>query len=629
MENIKIEEKPTGLKYALHVVEDTFCVTALVLLAGIPVLEIITRVFFNTGILASTAFTSHLLLFSGLLGGMICTRKESHLAVSIVQYVPEGVLKNRLKIANYLVSAFVAIVIAWCSISFIKIGLDGRKIGFISNRILASIIPVAFAIIALRFARGTNLKGWKIILPVLAIILGTVAAFPAIAKIIWGFDTPDVIWDILDKFFLFAWYAKMPLVIIFIILALAGTPLFIVIGGITLLLFQASGGEMDSVAVDIYYSLTNSNMIAIPLFTVVGFFLSESKAGQRLVETFRCFFSWLPGGIIIVTVVICAFFTSFTGASGVTILALGGILYVILSDHLKYSPKFSIGILTSVGSIGLLFPPSLPLILVGTVTQVNIFHLFLGGIIPGIILVLAMIILGIILSRKVKIPVEKFEPRKALASLKGSSLEILLPILLIAGYFSGVLSLIELGAVAVLYVFIVEVLIHREIKFSEIKNVFLKAIPIIGGVFSILAVAKGFSYYIVDTQAPANVAAWMHSAISSKFVFLLLLNLALIIVGFFIDIFSAILIVLPLIIPLGQIYGIDPVHMGIIFVVNLELGYLTPPVGLNLFLSSYRFQKPFIEICRYVIPFLLVQLAVVLLVTYVPFLSTWLVGLFG
>jgi tripartite ATP-independent transporter DctM subunit len=629
VESRELQEKKAAVVKILHSIEGYICIAAIVLLAAFPILESITRLFFSTGILASSGFIAHLLLLTGLIAGMICTRNDSHLAISLVQYIPEGQFRQRLKIAANLISAFVSIIIAWGSVSFIKIGLADSMVGFISTRVLASIIPIAFGTMAIRFAFMSKLSGWKIIFPVSALLLGTIVSFPVIAKIIWGVDMPDNIFDISDKFSIAAFYLKTPIVIFLITAALLGTPLFIVLGGLAIVLFLAAGGEMDSISVDIYTALTNHSIVAIPLFTIVGFFLSESKAGERLVAAFRSFFNWLPGGIIIVTVIICAFFTSFTGASGVTILALGGILYTILNGHFKYSEKFSIGVLTSVGSIGLLFPPSLPLILVGTVTQTNIFHMFLGGIVPGIILVLIMIIFSLFLTRKIKIPVEKFEPRKAFTALKNSSLEILLPFFLIGGYFSGILSIVEIGAAACFYVFIVEVFIHRDIKLSEVKNVFLKAIPIIGGVLTILALAKAISYYIVDTQAPANVAQWMYNTITSRLVFLLLLNLTLIVIGFVLDMFSAILVVLPLIVPLGQIYGIDPVHLGIIFLVNLEVGYMTPPVGLNLFLASYRFHKPFVEICRYVAPFLLVRLIVVFLVTYLPWLSTWLVSLFG
>lgn len=642
MESQPIQDLPAGkwadkVRPVVYLIEEIFCIAVLVVMAVLPLLELAAYFLFKTGIPGSSGFIVHSLLFTALLGGIVCTRNESHLAISLVQYIPEGPVRDKIKTYVNLLSAFISIIIAWSAVSFIKIGLDGSMIGFVSRRTLASIIPVAFFVIAVRFARRARFTGWKILFPVMSLVLGTIVSFPVIAKVIWGFDMPETAFNILNAYFEFLWIAKIPLIIFMVIAAFAGTPLFIVLGGLSLLLLQVSDfdpylvidGVMDTVANNIYVGLTNENIIAIPLFTLVGFFLSESKAGERLVNTFRSLFSWLPGGIIIVSVVICAFFTSFTGASGVTILALGGILYAILSNHLKYPQKFSIGLLTSVGSIGLLFPPSLPLILVATVLQVNVLHLFLGGVIPGILLVVAMIIFGVIISIKVKIPVEKFELRKALISLKNSSLEILLPIFLITTYFSGALNLTQLAAAAVLYIFIVEVFIHRDIKFSDLKRIFNKAIPIVGGVLLILALANAFSSYIVFTRAPANVAAWMYDTISSKLVFLLLLNLSLLVIGLFLDMFSAILVVLPLIIPLGAIYGIDPVHLGIIFLVNLEVGYITPPVGLNLFLSSYRFQKPFVEICRYVSPFLLVRIVVVLLVTYLPWLSTWLVSLFG
>jgi tripartite ATP-independent transporter DctM subunit len=259
----------------------------------------------------------------------------------------------------------------------------------------------------------------------------------------------------------------------------------------------------------------------------------------------------------------------------------------------------------------------------------GIIHYFIGAIIPGILLVVAMITIGLIISRKVKVPVEKFDTKKVLPALKESIFEILLPIILILGYFSGWLTLLEVSAVSVIYVVIVEVFINKEIAIANISRVFSKAIPIIGGILAILAMANALSYAIVDSGLPENFTMWMQNAIQSKFVFLLLLNLALIIAGFVMDIFSAILVLLPLVVPLGYAYGIDPVHLGIIFIMNLEAGFLTPPVGLNLFLASYRFERPFGHIFRYVVPFLLIQLTVVLLVTYIPWFSTWLVGFFN
>jgi tripartite ATP-independent transporter DctM subunit len=501
-------------------------------------------------------------------------------------------------------------------------------IGFIPDRVFALIIPIGYMVIAVRFARRAGLGGRMRILPVLAVVLGIVLSFPSIAKCIWEYDIPPLARSFCDLLYVLSRTLRVPAVVFLLLCALGGLPIFVVMGGLVLLLLESSAIPVDVVATDIYFALTNESIIAIPLFTLVGFFLSESKAGFRLVACFRFLFSWIPGGMIIATVFICAFFTSFTGASGVTILALGGILYSILAEHVGYPKKFSIGLLTSVGSIGLLFPPSLPLILVGAMTGTDIFRMLAGGLIPGIILVLSVIAFGIVISMRTKIPVEPFKLFPALTSLRGAIWEILLPIFLVAGYFLGILSLVEIGAAALIYIFVIEVFFHRDIPLKDVPGVFLKAVPIIGGILAILAVSQSLSYYIVDTNAPAELADWMRETVESKYVFLLLLNLALLVVGCLMDIFSAILIVLPLITPLGAAYGIDPVHLGVIFIINLELGFLTPPVGLNLFLASYRFEKPFVEICRHVFPFLAIQFAVVMLVTYVPFFSTFLAGYF-
>jgi tripartite ATP-independent transporter DctM subunit len=628
MKNMK-NTRPAGNKPSfmniLWIFEQGVCYTALALMTLLPVAEVAARRVFHTGIPASSGLLIQLLLAVGILSGMLTTKKAEHLSISLIQYLSaENRFKKFCMVLSGLLCTFITVIIAWTSLPFIKIGLSGRIIGFIPERAAALILPIGYAVIAFRFARLTPVRGPARLLPVLAAVLGTLAAFPSIAKFIWGFDIPDAVYDLIDVFYDAAYYGRVPAAAVLIFAAFTGTPLFAVIGGLALILLQASGAAMEIVVSQVYAALTRSSIIAIPLFTITGFLLSESKAGERLVKTFRNLFGWLPGGLIIVTVIICAFFTSFTGASGVTILALGGILYSILSKHAQYPDAFSIGLLTSVGSIGLLFPPSLPIILVGATSQTNIIHMFAGGILPGLILVTAVIIFGIIASIRIKIPREPFHLASSLRSLKDSAFEIILPLFLIAGYFSGLFSLVEIGAIAAVYVFIVEALIHREIKISGLPQVLLKALPIIGGVLSILALSQALSYYIVDTQAPENFARLMRTTVQSKYVFLLLLNLSLLVVGCLMDIFSAILIVLPLVLPLGQVYGIDPVHLGIIFITNLEVGFLTPPIGLNLFLATYRFKKPFVQICRYVLPFLLIQLIVVILVTYIPWLSTFL-----
>jgi tripartite ATP-independent transporter DctM subunit len=571
-----------------------------------------------------------------------------------VQNFSSDKVKNAVSVVSHILSAFIITIIAWSSLPFIRMGLMGWKIcGFIPDMVFALIMPIGYLVMAIRFARLTPLAGKFKALPYLAVVLGTICALPIIGKGILLYEQPAFLLDLTERFYDLAWYIKIPGVIFLLAAALAGTPLFVVMGGLALLLIAGNGAEVDVVAGQVYMALTQDGILPIPLFTIAGFLLSESKAGERLVKAFRALFGWFPGGLIVAAVLICAFFTSFTGASGVTILALGGLLFSILSEHSKYPKKFSIGLLTSTGSIGLLFPPSLPIILVGATTMTNILHLFMGGIIPGAILVGSVIVFGVAVSLKMKnsdaitehagasataagagsgtsvAVVEPFNPRAMLTAIKDSLFELLLPLFLVVFFFTGFLSITELGALSVAYVFVVEVLVHKDLSVKQVPDVFRKAVPIIGGVLSIIALSMSLSYYIIDTQAPQNLAYWMKDTIESPVVFLLLLNLLLLVVGCLMDIFSAILIVLPLISPLGAVYGIDPVHLGIIFITNLEVGFLTPPVGLNLFLASYRFGTPFARICRYVLPFLLIQLAVVLLVTYVPALSTLLPRIFG
>jgi tripartite ATP-independent transporter DctM subunit len=322
---------------------------------------------------------------------------------------------------------------------------------------------------------------------------------------------------------------------------------------------------------------------------------------------------------------VSTFFTTFTGASGVTILALGALLSYVLIKSGNYSERFSTGLITASGSIGLLFPPSLAIIIYGSVAQINIYHLFLGGILPGLFMVVVMSLVGVIISLRRKETRPAFNLKEAFAEIKTSIWEILLPVLVIVTYFTGLTSLVETGALAVVYTLLIETVVHRELGLKDLRRVALKSLPIIGGVLIILAVARGLSYFIIDVQLPVRLTEWVHRYIDSRFVFLILINLALLITGCFMDIFSAIMVVAPLVIPLADSFGIHPVHMGIIFIANLELGFITPPVGINLFLSSYRFEKPLTKIYKYVLPFFLIQLVLVLFITYVPGLSLALV----
>jgi tripartite ATP-independent transporter DctM subunit len=611
-----------GDRPLLWKIEEAACGLSLLLLTVIPLADAFLRHAFRSRFPSAPVMTAHLLLTLGLLSGMITTRKGEHLSIGLAQYIKSEKVKRGFAAAGALVSAFFSVIFGWCSVSFIRVGLyPVQMVGFIPDQVFALVMPLGYGVIAFRFFRQARSSDAAAFPSGAALGLGVLCSLPAIFKLIWGINLPDLAWTLSDYFNLAAAWLRLPAVLLLAAAALMGTPLFIVIGGTAMVLLQGNGGEIDMVASQIYTALTQNNLIAIPLFTLTGFILSGSRAGERLVEAFKSFFGWIPGGMIIITVILCAFFTSFTGASGVTILAMGGILLTVLKD---YPQRFAIGLLTASGSIGLLFPPSLPILLVGAATRTNTAHLFLGGIVPGLILVAATIVFGVAVSVKTKIPVTPFNLKKAALGLKNSAAEILLPLFLVAAYFGGLFSLVELGAAAAAYVFIVEVLVYKEISLRDMGAVFAKAVPIIGGILSILALAQALSYYIVDSRIPEYFAAWMRDAVGSGWMFLLILNLALLVTGCLIDIFSAIMIILPLIAPLGEIYGISPVHLGIIFLINMEAGFLTPPVGLNLFLASYRFEKPFTAISRNVLPFLAIQLAVVLIVTYLPQLSLFL-----
>jgi C4-dicarboxylate transporter, DctM subunit len=344
---------------------------------------------------------------------------------------------------------------------------------------------------------------------------------------------------------------------------------------------------------------------------------------------FRGLVGWLPGGTAVVTALLCAFFTVFTGGSGVTILALGGLLFVALEAD-GYRERFSLGLLTASGSLGLLFPPALPLILYGIVAQVPIENLFLGGILPGILLVGLIALWGLREGVRSKARRQAFSGREALAAIWHGKWELAIPVLVLVAIFSGIATLVEAAALTALYAFVAQVFIHRELSLRrDLPRVMSECVVLVGGVLIILGVAMSLSSYMVDAQIPMRILGWAKLHISSPLVFLLGLNLFLLVVGCLMDIFSAIAVVVPLIVPLGEAFGIDPIHLGIIFIANLELGYLTPPVGLNLFLASYRFERPLLVIWRSVLPPLAILAAGVLLITYVPWLTVGLLHWLG
>jgi tripartite ATP-independent transporter DctM subunit len=410
-----------------------------------------------------------------------------------------------------------------------------------------------------------------------------------------------------------------------ILLALFGMPLFSVLGGIALILFYLAEIDISSVAVSMYTLAGSPLLIAIPLFTFAGYLFAESGAPNRLVRVSRACF---PGGLAVVALVSCAIFTAFTGASGVTIIAMGGLLFPSLLQE-GYSKRFSLGLVTASGSLGLLFPPSLPLILYGYVAAVSVDDLFLAGLLPGILLVIVLSSYGLFTGRKQGIEREPFSLRRILSAARGAAWEIPLPFIVLGGIYSGFITVMEAAALTAMYALVVEVLIYRDIKFSELPRIVAESMTLVGGILLILACAMGLTNYLIDAEVPMRILDGMQQYISSKYTFLLLLNVFLLIVGCLMDIFSALIVVVPLIVPVALGFGVDPVHLGIIFLTNLEIGYLTPPVGLNLFISSYRFNESVVSLYVASLPFLFLLLASLVAITYLPVISLFLVRLFG
>ncbi|MGE5343849.1 MAG: TRAP transporter large permease [Candidatus Omnitrophota bacterium] len=612
-----------------HKFENGMVLTFIILLGLFPVLDTIAVNVLKSGFPNATPYTQHLVVIVAFVCAMITSRKQDHLNLSLNLGIKEPYL-TWLHAGVRTLAAFMTTFFFWSAFSFVFTTFDpAQKVGIFPIRLIGMVMIVGYLVIALRFIVGIpKHHPWLRVMASLGMILASLLSFNGINDIwisLFG-KSPAVFeqWSQLAQNSLAV--IAVPVIIVLIGSMFLGTPIFVVLGGIAFLFFARQMAFIGAITNESYELLISHSIAAIPLFTAAGFILSESKAGERLVRFFRAVFGWIPGGLAAVTILVCAFFTTFTGASGVTILALGALLFYVLTNG-NYDRKFSVGLLTGSGSVGLLFPPSLPIIIYGVIAGVNIKHLFVGGILPGLLLVLSMIIMSVVYAAKHKTERQPFVLKEALASAWGAIWELLLPVIIFGVYMGGITTIVGSAAIAVIYALLVEVFIRKDLKVRDLAGVFLKGAPIIGGVLIILTLAKALSSYIILAEVPMKLAAWTQANIGSKYVFLLLVNILLLITGCLLDIFSAIMVVAPLIIPVAATYGIHPVHLGIVFLANMELGYLTPPVGMNLFLASYRFNEPMSKIYRDVFPFLLIQLIAVLLITYLPFLSTVLIPL--
>tara|TARA_R110000868_G_scaffold304021_3_gene564512 strand:+ start:5861 stop:7126 length:1266 start_codon:yes stop_codon:yes gene_type:complete len=408
------------------------------------------------------------------------------------------------------------------------------------------------------------------------------------------------------------------------VLAISGVPLFIIMALAALVAFSFTGVELSAVAVEIYRISSAPTLLTIPLFTLAGYLMAESGSPKRLLRLADAALGWLPGGVAIVSLVICAFFTAFTGASGVTIIALGGLLFPILKNE-GYTEDFSLGLITTSGSLGLLFAPSLPIILYGIVAKVDIDKLFLAGLIPGIFLIVVLSLWSI-KNGTARTVTRTFNFKELIAAFKGSFFEALLPVGVLTGIYGGFVTPTEASAMTAFYVLIIECFIYKDLHiFKDVPRVILDSMSLVGGILLILCCALGLTNFMVDEEIPMQILDLMREYISNKWAFLFFLNIFLLVVGAMMDIFSAIIVVVPLITPIAAEFGVDPIHLAIIFLTNLEIGYITPPVGINLFISSFRFKKPVTELYRATFPYLILLIVALAVITYVPQLSLWLV----
>jgi C4-dicarboxylate transporter DctM subunit len=416
-------------------------------------------------------------------------------------------------------------------------------------------------------------------------------------------------------------------VLAILLLAISGAPIFVVILAAAMMGFYVTDIPLEVIAIEIYRIADTPLLVALPLFTLAGYILAESDTSKRLVNVSQSLIGWAPGSLSIVGFITCALFTAFTGASGVTIVAMGALLYPAL-QQVGYSQRFSLGLITTSGSLGLLLAPSLPLILYGIIAQqmgvgeaFTITDLFIAGAVPALLMIVLLSAYSLWSNRHHNIQRQAFDVSKLKSALWEAKWEIPLPFIVLFGIYGGYFAVSETAAVATLYVIIVEFFIYREIPFKQVPALLRKSMMMVGGIILILAVSLALTNFMIDAQVPDRLFDAIQQHVSSKLGFLILLNIFLLILGAFLDIFSAIVIIVPLILPIAISYGVHPVHLGIIFLANMQIGYFTPPVGMNLFIASYRFKKPVTELYKACIPFMLVLLFALLLITYVPALS--------
>lgn len=589
--------------------EDAVAGAALVGLAAIPIAEVVLRRAFGAGIPAAGPLDQHVVLWVAFLGAAIAAREGTLLSFAGATFLPDGRGRQALRLGAAAFGACVALILAAGGVELLRTEREsGATIGAgISTWVAQLAFPIGLGLVALRVVWRAADR-WQ----------GRVVAAAGLLAAVWLLREPSLI------------EGRSPWLIAATVIAagVAGVPIFAVLGGAAALLFMRDGLPPAAVLVETYALNTSPTLPALPLFTLAGFLLAEGRTPTRLLRVFRAGFGWMPGGTAVVCVLLCTCFTLLTGGSGVTVLALGGLLFpALVADG--YREKFAIGLLTASGSLGLLLPPALPLILYGVVAQLPLEDLFIGGLVPGVLLTAIGVAWSIREGALTGAGRQAFDVRELARAWWAARWEALMPVLVLGAILGGLATAVEAAALAALYALGIQLARGDIDGLSRLRRVLVDCIGVVGGVLIILGCAVGLTGYLVSAGIPALLLDATRAHIASPTLFLLALNAFLLLVGCVMDIFSALVVVVPLVAPLAAAYDVHPVHLGIIFVANLELGYLTPPVGLNLFLASYRFKRPMLDVARATLPMVAILGLGVLLITYVPWLSLALLHALG
>ena len=608
--------KPGVIARVLKGTEETILTATLALATILLLIDAVGRPLGGFHVPGKDEYVKQLTLWLAFVGGLAAAIQGKHLTLSTAEIFGEGRARRLSRLFGFSVSAAVIAVLGKGAFDIVRMhrAVSEPKmlpIG-IPEWVPEAVMPIALALMALVFAYKASDR-WG----------GRAVAFLAIpAAFAIGLLPPETVTHL--------W----PFALVVLAAALLGAPVFVAMGGIAAVLFFSEGTPVSAVTRKVYDLIGSPQLPAIPLLTATGYVLAESAAAERLVRFFRSLFGWMPGGLAVMVAAVCALFTTFTGGSGVTIIALGGLVYPMLRKD-GYSEGFSLGLVTASGSLGLLFPPSLPVVLYSVVASsrdqvVPLDQLYIAGLLPGLLLVVLTAAYGIFIGRRVSQQRQGFSWRELAVSTWKAKWELALPFVVIGLFASGWLTMMETAASALAYAVIVECFITRDLHiFKTLPGVLLKAAGLMGAVLILLSIAMGLTNYLVDAQIPDQILAWVQAHIQSPAMFLLALNVFLLVVGSVVEIYAAIVILAPLIVPLGAAYHINPIHLGVIFLSNLELGFLFPPVGLNLFLSSSRFNTSLPKLYRYVIPFLIILAIGVLLITYSDWMSLGLLHWMG